>query len=83
MILSVPEGDDKPLKYPAIFQTSKAVILNKVDTMPVFDFDREAFDKVVTSLNPKAPIFAISATKGEGVQEWTDWLAEQIDSSCV
>lgn len=78
MILSVPEGDDKPLKYPGVFQASEAVILNKVDTMPVFDFDRDAFYASVNQLNPNAPIFPIAATKGEGVAEWAEWLAEQI-----
>lgn len=78
MILSVPEGDDKPLKYPGVFQIAEAVILNKVDTMPVFDFDREAFDAAVRDLNPKAPIFPIAATKGPGVEEWASWLADRI-----
>ena len=78
MILSVPEGDDKPLKYPGVFQAAKVVILNKVDTMPVFNFDREAFDASVRQLNPQAPIFPIAATKGAGVEEWATWLAEQI-----
>lgn len=78
MILSVPEGHDKPLKYPGVFQVSEAVILNKTDTMPVFDFDEEAFRSAVTDLNPNAPIFAIAATKGDGVEEWVSWLAEQI-----
>ncbi len=78
MILSVPEGDDKPLKYPGIFQVADAVILNKVDTMPVFDFDREAFDAAVHQLNPTAPIFPVAATKGDGVEEWAEWLAGRI-----
>lgn len=78
MILSVPEGDDKPLKYPGVFQAAKAVILNKVDTMPVFNFDEEAFRSAVTQLNPTAPIFPIAATKGAGVQEWATWLTERI-----
>ena len=78
MILSVPEGDDKPLKYPGVFQVAEAVVLNKVDTMPVFAFDREAFEESVRQLNPSAPIFPIAATKGDGVQEWAAWLAEQI-----
>lgn len=78
MILSVPEGDDKPLKYPGVFQVSDAIILNKVDTAPVFDFNRDAFDDAVHKLNPRAPIFPISATKGEGVEEWAQWLAERI-----
>ena len=78
MILSVPEGDDKPLKYPGVFQASQAVILNKVDTMPVFNFDREAFESSVKKLNPAAPIFPIAATKGDGVPEWAGWLADKI-----
>lgn len=78
MILSVPEGHDKPLKYPGVFQVSEAVILNKVDTMPVFDFDADAFRSSVRDLNPTAPIFEISATKGSGVEEWASWLAERI-----
>ncbi len=78
MILSVPEGDDKPLKYPGVFQVAQAVVLNKVDTLPVFDFDREAFEGSVRSLNPAAPIFPIAATKGDGVDEWAAWLASEI-----
>ncbi len=78
MILSVPEGDDKPLKYPGVFQVSEAIILNKVDTMPVFNFDKEAFESAVKQLNPTAPIFPMSATNGEGVQAWAEWLAERI-----
>ena len=78
MILSVPEGDDKPLKYPGVFQVAQAVILNKVDTRPVFNFNREAFDESVRQLNPQAPIFPISATNGEGVDEWASWLSDRI-----
>ncbi len=78
MILSVPEGDAKPLKYPGVFQVAQAVILNKVDTMPVFNFNREAFDESVRQLNPQAPIFPISATNGEGVDEWASWLSDRI-----
>ena len=80
MILSVPEGDDKPLKYPGIFQISDAIILNKVDTCPVFDFHREAFLSSVAGLNPTAPVFEISATKGQGVDAWTGWLAKRIEA---
>ena len=78
MILSVPEGHDKPLKYPGVFQVSQAVILNKVDTVQLFDFDQDAFEQSVRQLNPAAPIFPLSATSGTGMEEWTDWLAEQI-----
>ena len=78
MILSVPEGDDKPLKYPGVFQVSDAIILNKVDTLPVFNFDRAAFDDAVTRLNPQAPVFPLAATSGEGVDAWTEWLAARV-----
>ena len=79
MILSVPEGHDKPYKYPNIFQISEAVILNKCDTLPVFDFDETEFIGAVEALNPKAPIFKIAATKGEGVDTWVEWLSSRID----
>ena len=78
MILSVPEGHDKPLKYPGVFQVAQAVILNKVDTIHVFDFDRQAFDDAVHQLNPTVPIFPMAATNGSGVDEWADWLREQM-----
>ncbi len=78
MILSVPEGDDKPLKYPGVFQASEAIILNKVDTMGVFNFNEEAFREEVAQLNPQAPIFPIAATKGEGVDAWAEWLRARI-----
>lgn len=81
MILSVPEGDDKPLKYPGIFQVAQAIILNKIDTMPVFDFDEEAFRRSVTELNPSAPVFAIAATKDTGVEAWAQWLDQQIEAA--
>jgi hydrogenase nickel incorporation protein HypB len=81
MILSVPEGHDKPQKYPNIFQVSEAVILNKYDTLPVFDFDEAEFRAVVESLNGRVPIFPISATKGDGVAAWAEWLAARIEAS--
>lgn len=80
MILSVPEGHDKPYKYPGIFEISEAVILNKYDTLPVFDFDEAEFRSVVGRLNPRAPIFPMSAKTGEGVAAWADWLAERIEA---
>lgn len=79
-ILSVPEGDDKPLKYPGVFQVCQAVVLNKVDAMPVFNFDNEAFMSSVRRLNPNAPVFPISATTGEGVEELAQWIADGIHS---
>ena len=81
MILSVPEGDDKPLKYPGIFQACEAIILNKVDTLPVFDFDEAAFEAEIDQLNPTAKTFRIAATKGQGVAEWADFLAARIEAA--
>lgn len=81
MILSVPEGHDKPYKYPNIFQVSEAVILNKYDTMSVFDFNEDEFREVVKSLNGQVPVFPIAATKGDGVDAWAEWLAARIDAA--
>ncbi|MDZ4065120.1 MAG: GTP-binding protein, partial [Coriobacteriia bacterium] len=79
MILSVPEGHDKPYKYPNIFAIAEAVILNKYDTLSVFDFDEDEFRTVVRSLNAAAPIFPTSATKGDGIDAWAEWLAARIE----
>ena len=79
MILSVPEGDDKPLKYPLMFSICDAVLINKIDTKSVFDFDDEAVKERIKKLNPNAEIFFISAKTGEGVDAWCDWLRSQID----
>jgi hydrogenase nickel incorporation protein HypB len=81
VILSVPEGDDKPLKYPGIFAQADAVLLNKVDAISFFDFDEEAFTDGVRRLNGTAPIFRMSAKTGEGVAEWAEWLAGKIESA--
>lgn len=78
MILSVPEGDDKPLKYPLMFSTVDAVLVNKIDTLPYFDFDMENLKSYVKKLNEKAEIFAISAKSGEGIDAWADWLYAQV-----
>ncbi len=79
MILSVPEGHDKPCKYPNIFARAEAVILNKYDTLSVFDFDEAEFREVVRRLNATAPVFPLSATLGSGVDAWAAWLAERIE----
>lgn len=79
MILSVPEGDDKPVKYPGIFQHAGAQLLNKVDVAPAFDFDLDAYNAVLDDLNPTAPRFAVSARTGEGMDAWSTWLADQIE----
>ena len=81
MILSVPEGHDKPYKYPNIFQVSEAVILNKYDTLSVFNFDEQEFRDVVKSLNGQVPVFPMAATKGDGVADWAEWLAARIESA--
>ena len=78
MILSVPEGHDKPLKYPLMFQVCDAVILNKIDVMPWFDFDPEKCAEYVHMRNPKAEIFPISAKTGEGVEALAQWLLSEI-----
>lgn len=80
MILSVPEGDDKPLKYPLMFTVSDVVLINKIDTKSVFDFDDEAVVKRIKKLNPNAEIFFISAKMGEGIDAWADWLRCEIDT---
>ena len=78
MILSVPEGDDKPLKYPLMFTISDVVLINKIDTKSVFDFDDEAVVERIHKLNPNAHVFFISAKTGEGVDAWCDWLKAQV-----
>jgi hydrogenase nickel incorporation protein HypB len=80
MILSVPEGDDKPLKYPKMFKMCDALIVNKIDTMSVFDFDMKVLKERVLKLNPNIKIFPISAKTGEGVQAWVDWLSEMTNT---
>ena len=81
MILSVPEGDDKPLKYPGIFQHAGALLLNKVDVAPAFDFDFDAYGSTLDDLNPTAPRFEVSATRGQGMAAWCDWLAGKIEAA--
>lgn len=80
MILSVPEGHDKPLKYPLIFQVCDALIINKIDVLPYFDFDMDKVVEFVKMRNPNIKIFPISAKTGEGVDEWCAWLREQADT---
>lgn len=78
MILSVPEGDDKPLKYPLMFQTSDVLIINKIDAMEIFDFNLELCIERVKKLNPNINIFPISAKTGEGMEAWTEWLYNEV-----
>lgn len=78
MILSVPEGHDKPLKYPLMFSVCDVVLINKVDVIPYFDFDMEACKKNILMRNPKAKIIPISAKTGEGMQQWFEWLLDEV-----
>lgn len=77
-ILSVPEGHDKPLKYPLMFEVCAAMIINKIDVLPYFDFDMEKVKEYAYRRNPNIRIFPISAKTGEGVEEWCAWLKEQV-----
>ena len=77
-ILSIPEGDDKPLKYPLMFRVCQAVLVNKIDTRQYFDFNDELFVSRVKELNPSARIFFLSAKTGEGFEAWTDWIKENL-----
>ena len=79
MILSVPEGDDKPLKYPLMFSICDVVLINKCDTLSVFDdFSKEAVKERILKLNPNAKIFFVSAKTGEGFEEWADWIRTEV-----
>ena len=78
-ILSLPEGDDKPLKYPLMFTVTQAVLVNKTDTRKFFAFDDEAFVERVHALNPLSEVFFVSAKTGEGFDAWINWLERQID----
>ena len=81
MILSVPEGHDKPLKYPLMFSICDVVLINKIDVMPYFDFNLEKCKEYIHMRNPKAKVIPICAKTGEGIEEWACWLSEQIDES--
>ena len=78
MILSVPEGDDKPLKYPLMFSVCDVLLINKIDVLPYFDFDMEACRKYVLRLNPNMKIIPICARTGEGIDVFAQWLRENI-----
>lgn len=80
MILSVPEGHDKPLKYPLMFQVCDAVLINKIDVLPYFDFDMDQCRAYIRMRNPKAEIFPICAKTGEGIDAWANWLRRQVEA---
>lgn len=79
VILSVPEGHDKPLKYPLMFEVANVLIINKIDVMPYFDFDLDKVTEFAHMRNPRLEIFPISAKTGEGVDAWVDWLRRQVN----
>ena len=79
MILSVPEGHDKPLKYPIMFKMVDVLLVNKIDAMDFFDFDMDKLTEYVKKLNPEIKIIPISAKTGEGIEEWADWLRQEVN----
>lgn len=78
MILSVPEGDDKPLKYPLMFSICDVLLINKIDAIDYFDFDLEAVKERVKKLNPNIKVIPISAKKGEGIDQWAHWIRTEV-----
>jgi len=83
LILSVPEGDDKPHKYPLMFTQADVILINKTDVLPHFDFDMSAFSKAVSGLNPAAAVYPISAKTGEGLEQWFSWLWDALEQRKV
>jgi len=83
VISSLPEGDDKPIKYPLIFIDANAVIINKMDLLPYVDFDIAAFRHAVAGLNPEAEIFELSCKTGEGIERWRSWILAQVKSNAT
>lgn len=81
VISSLPEGDDKPTKYPLIFVDAEAVIINKMDLLPYLDFDIAAFRRSISGLNPDAEIFELSCKTDEGIERWCSWLLQQAGSN--
>jgi len=78
VILSIPEGDDKPYKYPAIFMEADIVLVNKIDVIPYFDFDLGMFPEVLNGINPSATVLPISAKSGEGLDDWFAWIEQTL-----
>uniref|UniRef100_A0A7C5Z6K5 Hydrogenase accessory protein HypB n=1 Tax=Caldicellulosiruptor owensensis TaxID=55205 RepID=A0A7C5Z6K5_9FIRM len=78
MILSVPEGDDKPLKYPLMFSVVDVLLINKIDALPLFDFNIEKVREYVQKINPRIKIIPISAKTGEGFDAWIDWIRNEV-----
>ena len=78
VILSIPEGDDKPYKYPVIFMEADIVLINKIDVLPYFNFDMSAFPEIIDGLNPSAAVLPVSAKSGEGLDDWFSWVEKAV-----
>jgi hydrogenase nickel incorporation protein HypB len=81
LIASIPEGDDKPYKYPGMYRGMQVLIINKIDLLPYVPFNMDYFKRGVEILNPGVVTFAVSSKTGEGMNEWTDWLVEQVKTN--
>src|SRR5690606_12514344 len=81
LIVSIPEGDDKPYKYPAMYRGVDALVVNKIDLLPYIDFDMDFFRRGVEALNPGLITFELSCRTGEGLPAWLDWLREEVRAS--
>jgi len=81
VISSLPEGDDKPTKYPLIFIDADAVIINKTDLLPHVDFDIATFRRSIEELNPRVEVFELSCKNGEGIEKWCSWILDQVESN--
>jgi hydrogenase nickel incorporation protein HypB len=78
VVLSIPEGDDKPHKYPIVFVEADVVLVNKIDVLPYFDFKLDAFPEIISGLNPSARVFPVSAKTEEGMDGWFSWIEETL-----
>ena len=83
VISSLPEGDDKPTKYPLIFIDADAVIINKMDLLPHVDFDVANFRRSIQGLNPRVEVFELSCRTGEGIERWCSWISEQVETNAT
>jgi hydrogenase nickel incorporation protein HypB len=83
VISSLPEGDDKPIKYPLIFIDTDAVLINKMDLLPYVDFDVAAFRRTIAGLNPKVEVLQVSCKTGEGIERWCSWILEQVKTRAI
>jgi hydrogenase nickel incorporation protein HypB len=78
VILSIPEGDDKPHKYPVMFAEADVVLVNKIDVLPYFDFKLDVFHEIIGGINPSASVFPVCARTGEGLDRWFSWIEEKL-----